>query len=615
VLVRHAVAAVLVGAAAVAALTLSLRLAPSIDLRLGPGDRDYAQGFAETFRFDGAVTFRSVDGRARVALPLRLSGGGALEIVARSRASSPATLAVRFDDGSTLSATVPASEDFRPIRWEIPTSRMRAHVRLRIEGGPLDVAALRWRPSSVLPDPRLALAAGLLGAFSYLAFAAAGLRVLASLAGVAVLFGALGVVARGDALAALHLASRLPWAAGLGLILVGIARIAARTPPFRALVFAGLLFKASLLFHPSFHFFDWQIHETLLELLYHRGPLDFRTRLVDYQLAHNVGVGRVGGEARVFPYPVLFYYTAHLGNRFHHAPELWLKLTAAGFAALALLPLGYVARKLVAEPNADLFAAVAYLATPSLTRSLLLLELSAIAGCFFDLSAVAVLAALGLKLEGPRRFAAAMLAIAASLAAYTAGFVHMGLLSGSAILLALAGLWDRRDAFRLALAGILALGLSLFAYHPKALAALATAVLSQDEEPASSPAAPPADRFGSAVARARTFLGIPLIAGGTLGLAIGLRRLDRSPIRTLFVAWGLSALVAYGLRYVLTDLFLYQKELYWAAALLAVGVGALAATQRRPLAAGLAIGATLVVSYALELRVMLDQFFRDYLFL
>jgi hypothetical protein len=66
---------------------------------------------------------------------------------------------------------------------------------------------------------------------------------------------------------------------------------------------------------------------------------------------------------------------------------------------------------------------------------------------------------------------------------------------------------------------------------------------------------------------------------------------------------------------VLTDLFLYQKELYWAAALLAVGVGALAATQRRPLAAGLAIGATLVVSYALELRVMLDQFFRDYLFL
>jgi hypothetical protein len=66
---------------------------------------------------------------------------------------------------------------------------------------------------------------------------------------------------------------------------------------------------------------------------------------------------------------------------------------------------------------------------------------------------------------------------------------------------------------------------------------------------------------------------------------------------------------------VLSDLFLYQKELYWAAALLAVGVGALTATQRRQLAAGLVIGAALLLSYALELRVMVDQFFRDYLFL
>jgi hypothetical protein len=191
----------------------------------------------------------------------------------------------------------------------------------------------------------------------------------------------------------------------------------------------------------------------------------------------------------------------------------------------------------------------------------------------------------------------------------------MGLLVGSAILLALAGRWDRRDAFRLGLAGILALGLSLLAYHPKALSALAATVLSQDEEAAGSPASPPPDRFGSAVARARTFLGIPLIAGGAIGLAIGLGRLTRSPLRILFLAWGLSALVAYGLRYALTDLFLYQKELYWAAALLAVGVGALAATQKRQLAAGLAIGAALLVSYALELRVMVDQFFRDYLFL
>jgi hypothetical protein len=77
----------------------------------------------------------------------------------------------------------------------------------------------------------------------------------------------------------------------------------------------------------------------------------------------------------------------------------------------------------------------------------------------------------------------------ASLAAYTAGFVRVGLLVGSVLGLVLgerlfgrditAGFWNGKDASRLALAGILALSLSVFAYHPKSVAALSTAVLSQ----------------------------------------------------------------------------------------------------------------------------------------
>jgi hypothetical protein len=614
VLVRHAALTVLAGILAIGALSVSLRISPSIELRLGPGDRDYAQGFSEAFRFDGERTYRSLQGRARAALPLRIREGGTLEIVARSGGSSPLPLTLRFDDDTTLTATVPPSSDFRPLRWEIPPSPIRAHVRLRSEEAPLDVASLRWQPRGVLPEGSLALAAGLLGALSYLAFAAAGLSWRAALTGAACVVAALAILGRIDGFAAVHLARRLAWAASLGLALVGIARIAAPAPPLRALIFVALLFKAGLLFHPSFHFFDWQIHETLLELLYHRGAVDFRERLVDYQLAHNVGVGEVGGEPSVFPYPVLFYYTAHLGNRLHHAPELWLKLTAAGFAALALLPLGYLARKLDPHPKADLLAGLAYLLVPSLTRSVLLLELSAVAGCFFDLAAVAVLAALNLTLRGPRRFAAGALAMSASLAAYTAGFVHIGLLVGSALLLALAGLWDRRDALRLAAAGLLALGLSLLAYHPKAVSALTAAMLSRDTKPAESAAPPPSNLAGSAVARARTFLGIPLIAAGGVGLVLGLRRLSASPLRALYLAWAVSALIAYSLRYVFIDLFQYQKELYWMAALLAVGVGCLASAKRPALTAAVVVSG-LVVAYALELRSMVEQFFRDYLFL
>jgi hypothetical protein len=79
-----------------------------------------------------------------------------------------------------------------------------------------------------------------------------------------------------------------------------------------------------------------------------------------------------------------------------------------------------------------------------------------------------------------------------------------------------------------------------------------------------------------------------------------------------------SALVAYVLRYAFIDLFQYQKELYWAAALLALGAGTLGSAlgssgRRGALAAALLL--LLFASYAVELREMADQFYRNYLFL
>jgi hypothetical protein len=270
---RRAVVSLVVGASAPVLLALFLRLSPSIDLPLGPGDRDYAHGFSDRFRFDGERTWRRLEGRARAALPVTIEGAGTLTITARTLESSSSVLTIRFDDGTVASVTVPISEGHHSLRWEIPPSRMRAHVRLRVEGGPLELGTVRWQSARVLPDRSLNLAAALLGALSYLAFTAAGLRARASLAAVAVVFTALGILARVDGFAVVHLVGRLAWAAGLGVVLVGVARVAApgAAPAFRGLLYATLLFKSSLLFHPSFYFSDWPIHETLLELLYHRG--------------------------------------------------------------------------------------------------------------------------------------------------------------------------------------------------------------------------------------------------------------------------------------------------------------------------------------------------------
>ena len=116
-----------------------------------------------------------------------------------------------------------------------------------------------------------------------------------------------------------------------------------------------------------------------------------------------------------FPYPAAFYLVAHLGNSAYHAPELWLKLGGALFSALALLPLGFLARKLSPERHVDLAASLVYLLTPALTRSLLLLELSALLGHLMDLVFIAYLARISLELVPARRVVAAGALIATSL--------------------------------------------------------------------------------------------------------------------------------------------------------------------------------------------------------
>jgi hypothetical protein len=380
-----------------------------------------------------------------------------------------------------------------------------------------------------------------------------------------------------------------------------------------------LLLKSALLFHPRFYFVDLPIHETLLELVYHRGMVDFWERLPEYQKIHNLGVAPVAGENRAFPYPVAFYFLAGIGNRLHHAPELWLKLTGAALAALALFPVGSLARKLCDRPQAEWFAAIAYLLVPSVTRSLLLLELSAVLGAFCDLLAIACLARLGLRLEGPFRFSLATAAMTAGLVAYTGAFIHFGLFVGSALALGILGRGlDRRDLARLGGAGLLAAAIALLAYHPDTVRALPDAVMTGIDGPP-SPSAGFSQRAESVLSRAFGFLGIPLLGLGAFGIAAALPKIRSRPRRLLFESWALSALAAFALRFLLPDLFRYAKELYWGGAVLAVGAGSLLATgwagsRYRRLFVTLALAA-LALAYGLSFKVMILQFYVDYLFL
>jgi hypothetical protein len=239
-------------------------------------------------------------------------------------------------------------------------------------------------------------------------------------------------------------------------------------------------------------------------------------------------------------------------------------------------------------------------------------------GSFFDLLALACLARLGLKLDDGKRFAVATAAMTGALVAYTAAFIHFGLFVASALALGVLGRGlDRRGLARLAGAGLLAAALALLAYHPVTVRALPDAVLSGVGGP-ETPGASLSERAGSVAARATGFLGIPLIALGAFGLLTALPRIESPTSRLLFQSWALSALVAFGLRFLFPDVFHYAKELYWGGAVLAVGAGSLLAGEwarsRRGLFAVIALGA-LALAYAFSLEAMVRQFYTDYLFL
>ena len=629
---RWCLAALIVAAASFVMLLGTLRT-DRLNVDVGPGDADYTQGLSDFWRYDGERTWREMGRRARVHLPVTMEGPGQLSLSVAQPESHPIRLRVEFDDGTAREITVAPSREFEELHLELPEGRVRGDVRLRTDteegaAGRLRIDRVTWRGRKTRPQLRLAGQGAALMALSLLALGAAGVSLRTSLAGVAgtlVLGAVVSALGLQDPFVTVHFVRRGAVVAMLGLPLVLVLRLFARrlTPAFLALVYGAFLVKAFLVLHPGFYFTDLPIHETLLELVYHRGVVDFWTRLPEYQAAHNLGVAPVGGVYQAFPYPAAFYLVAHLGNSAYHAPELWLKLGGALVSALALLPLGFLARKLSPVRHVDLAVGVVYLLTPAYTRSLLLLELSALLGHLMDLVVIAYLARISLELVPLRRAIGAGALIAASLAVYTAGFIHQGLFVACLLVLApmLGGL-GRSGAVRLAAAGLVGAFVALVTYHPDTVSNVFLAALPAGTEASTGVQIPLTSRIDSAGARALQFLGGPLLALGMLGLAFCFKRVSEQSewaLRLLLAAWALSGAIAYALRYYFLDLLHFQKELYWVGALLAVATGVMAASLTRKgrvgsLAAS-AIFLAIVLGGFLAFSEMAPRFYERYAFL
>ncbi|MGH9335353.1 MAG: hypothetical protein ACRD21_16575, partial [Vicinamibacteria bacterium] len=385
---------------------------------------------------------------------------------------------------------------------------------------------------------------------------------------------------------ALHFTLRSPPVALLGLLSVALStRFGPRlSPSFRMLFYFALLTRAAIVFHPSFYFSDIEMHEVLVERAYHRGFADLFAHWRDYAGGMGLGASPLETGRAAFPFPILFHGLTHVGNSLLHAPVTWLKLNGALFSALALFPIGYLARRWSGGlPGAELLAGALYLFVPCLSQNLLLLKFSAAVGQFFDLAVVAYLAHVSLSIEGFSRWLGAAFCIAASLASYNSGFVHMSLLvAGLLILAPVIGGWTRRHALGLATAALAAVPLGVVSYQPEWVRDFASARLTESDvrshtaDTADTDAPSPASGIDAPTVKAAAYLGLPILVLGLLGAVRETPKLDRS-MRLLVLSWLFSALAAHGLRYIFPVLLLQQKEAYWAAGAFAVVGGILLA--------------------------------------
>ncbi|HSF17577.1 MAG TPA: hypothetical protein VLK65_18685 [Vicinamibacteria bacterium] len=622
---RVLLTAIALGAVALP-LTLLMLHGP-LPLRVRPGWNPGWSGLSREWRFEKGRVWRALARRSVIRFPVTVEGPGIVSLWVRYSGGERVSLRAAFEAGEPREMTLVASPAPQRIDLALPSERIRAVLRLRCDAedsDPVFLSAVEWNARRLWPQASVVRSAAFLLVGAFLALLLAGARWAGSLGAAVCTAVALVTWSAFDAFAALRFASAstAPVLAGVGII--GLVKLFWRqaSAAVLAMVFVVLLLRSAWVFHPSYYFYDIQVQETLVELLYHRGVKDFWTRLPDYQMAHSLGVTEVAGTSRAFPYSPVFHTIVHLGNWLVHAPDRWILFANATLGALSLLPVAFLARRASAAPAAPIYACGIFVLIPSLTRSLLLLEGPATLGRLLDLLVVLYFAKVGLSVGDKRNWVGATLVITAALASYTAGFLHIGLLVGCSLLLApFVGGLDRNGAIALASAGLAGLALSLLFYHPRAIADLFVSVLPSGAHAPLPEASTGGPLLASASARALTFLSAPLLIIGGIGAATEIRRVSSPSLRLLCYGWLASAIVAYALRYVFIDLFLKQKELYWAAGLLSITGGALLArgTSRiaRPALRQVLIGvvfAAFLAVWLLEFRKWLGEFYGPYLF-
>jgi hypothetical protein len=475
---RDALAAILSAAAALGAVALATRNAPSALVDFGPNDADYVRGFRRQWEREGETGFHWTSPSATVTLPLRARGEGhVLRARLRRHFIEPARVTLRVEGSIVSVFDVQADRNvaYRTIEVPLPRLEGRHPFVLAIEapsenprplGIALDWLELRRSSGAVLVALGSTLAAAaLVGLVAFQAPRLAGASLWVSLAHAAFVVGGLGAGTAAHVIAAERVL-REGTAVYVAVAFVSVALVRARASRrffgidaaaigglLTIVVLVALSIRLALLLHQQFYYPDVRVHGLLAWELARRGIASFLASFTEHQYRYSLGLQLVNGHWYAFPYPPLFYLlTWPLTRLASYRPEVAVSVLAAAVNSLEVLVVFGVARRLSPAVGTALAAAAAVPVLPIFIVRLGLAYFPAIVGHAVDSVVLLYLLTRLAVLERPRVVLALSGLLALALLTYTQSLLNFGILLPLFLLLQIA--YDRTPGARARQAGL-----------------------------------------------------------------------------------------------------------------------------------------------------------------
>jgi len=428
-------------------LLLAYQAPTDIFFDLGPNDFSYVSGFREDFEIDEPTLIHWSLRRGRIDLPF-LVPNGSLEISFRYKRhiALPAEIRV-FVAGEQVDRFIAPQQDFVVHTFTVP-AKAQSWTPLEIvflsqssDPRPLGLALdwLRIETSGVLiPQP---------AAFLYLLGVVLGLYVIPRLIGfsprAAVAISAAGALALAVG-TAFHKMAWLQAASQLGIrphlfsLLVVAFFVMRRANPSSAFshpaarwamlaFYLGTTLRLLALFNPDFYYPDVRTHSKFVSIIWTEGLGGFFGDHIANQHRHLLGLQRVGGEWRAFPYPPLLYLAIYPLSLIRLPVEDWMKIVPTVLAGIEGLLVYVIALRLGSSPRAAAAATWFHAAAPLLAFRLTVASYAALFGHFWDVLVGLYLLFQFDRMARPGIGAGLALLVALSILSYAGSVLVLGL--------------------------------------------------------------------------------------------------------------------------------------------------------------------------------------------